>query len=67
MKRFFTALSHLAKGISVIFDFAGFLQDDNLHEKHDASAIRKDWRSLHSDYSDSAKNIPGRLNGLTKQ
>jgi len=32
MKRFFNALSHLAKGISVIFDFAGFLQEDNLHE-----------------------------------
>jgi hypothetical protein len=67
MKRFFNVLSHLAKGISVIFDFAGFLQEDNLHEKHDASAIRKDWRSLHTDYSNSAKIIPGRINGFTKQ
>ena len=67
MKRFFIALSHLAKGIGMIFDFAGYLQEDNLHEKHDASAIKKDWNSLRMDYSNSAKTIPGRLNGFTKQ
>jgi hypothetical protein len=67
MKNLFAALSFLVQGIGAIFDFAGFLQEDNLHEKHDASAIRKDWGSLHTDYSNSAKYISGRINGFSKQ
>jgi hypothetical protein len=67
MKNIFAALSLLVQGIGAIFDFAGFLQDDNLHEKHDASAIRKDWRALRADYSVSIKNISGRSNGIKKQ
>ena len=66
MKNIFAALSLLVQGISAIFDFAGFLQDDNLHEKHDASAIRKDWCTLRTDYSDSIKNISGRSNDIKK-
>jgi len=63
MKIFFAALSLLAQGFGAIFDFAGFLQDDNLHEKHDASAIRNDWHKLKSDYSNSIKKISGSING----
>lgn len=66
MKNLFSALSHFFRGIGTIFDFAGFLQEDNLHEKHDASAIRKDWRALRADYSVSLKNIPGRTNVIQK-
>lgn len=66
MKNLFSALSLFIRGLGSIFDFAGFLQEDNLHEKHDASAIRKDWRALRSDYSDSIKNIPRRSNAITK-
>jgi len=66
MKNIFAALSLLVQGIGTIFDFTGFLQEDNLHEKHDASAIRKDWHKLKSDYSDSIKNIPGRSNAIPK-
>ena len=66
MKNFFAALSRFVRDIGSIFDFAGFLQEDNLHEKHDASAIRKDWRTLRNDYSDSMKNIHRRANGFPK-
>ena len=67
MKNVFAALSLLVQGIGAIFDFAGFLQEDNLHEKHDASAIRKDWHKLKSDYSDLFKQISGGPNGSPKQ
>ncbi len=67
MKNIFATLSLLVQGIGSIFDFAGFLQEDNLHEKHDASAIKKDWRKLKSDYSDSMKLISGGKNGFEKR
>ena len=63
MKNIFAAFSFLVQGIGAIFDFAGFLQNNNLHEKHDASAIRKDWHKLKSDYSDSIKKLSGSING----
>ena len=66
MKFFISAFSLFVRGIGVIFDFAGFLQEDNLHEKHDASAIRKDWHALRADYSDSIKDIHGRINAAPK-
>ena len=64
MKNLIAAFSFLASGIGSLFDFAGFLQEDNLHEKHDASAFRKDWGALKSDYTNSMKHIIRRKNGI---
>jgi molybdopterin synthase catalytic subunit len=66
MKLFISAFSLFVRGFGAIFDFAGFLREENLHEKHDATAIRKDWRMLRSDYSASIKNITGRISGISK-
>ena len=41
MKNIFAALSLLVQGIGSIFDFAGFLQEDNLHEKNMTRQLSK--------------------------
>jgi len=67
LKNLLALLSFLASGVSAIFDFTGSLQEDNLHEKHDASAIRKDWGALKIDYSNSVKHISRSKNGAPKK
>ena len=66
MKNIIAVLSFLASGIGAILDFTGFLQEENLHERHDASAIRKDWGALKTDYTNSVKHLNRRKNGTQK-
>lgn len=62
MKNIFAALYLLVQGIGSIFDFAGYLQEENLHEKQDLPAIKKDWHALKTDYSETVKKITGGIN-----
>ena len=54
MKNIMNTLYFLLEGAARIFDFAGALNEEGLHETQDAAAIHKDWVTVGRDYGDSS-------------
>ena len=54
MKNIIIALGFFLEGAARIFDFAGALSEEGLHETHDMAAIRKDWVTVGKDFSYSS-------------
>lgn len=67
MKNIIYALGFFLEGAARIFDFAGALNEENLHEPHDVIAIHKDWKAVSSDYSNSKKIMSEEINGFKKK
>jgi hypothetical protein len=67
MKNIISAVGFFLEGAARIFDFAGVMNEENLHETQDAAAINKDWRAVGGDYNNSNKIISEELNGLKKK
>jgi len=54
MKNIIIALGFFLEGAARIFDFAGALNEEGLHETQDDAAIHKDWAKVGKDYSNPA-------------
>ena len=55
MKNIIIALGFFLEGAARIFDFAGALNEEGLHETQDDAAIHKDWERVGKDYGQSGK------------
>ena len=67
MKNIIIALGFFLEGAARIFDFAGALNKEDLHEKEDATAIKKDWKAVGGDYNNCKKIMSEELNGFKEK
>ena len=67
MKNIIMALGLFLEGAARIFDFAGALSEENLHETNDGAAINKDWKAVGSDCNYSNKILSEEVYGFQKK
>jgi hypothetical protein len=67
MKSIIEGLSFFLEGAARIFDFAGLMSDETLHETRDGAAINKDWKVVSSDFKISNKNMREGIYGFKKK
>jgi len=67
MKNFIDSLGFILEGAARLFDFAGVLSEDDLHERHDGNAINKDWKAVGADFHYSTIKASEEMNGCKKK
>ena len=67
MKNIMSTLDFLLEGAARIFDFAGALNEEGLHETQDADAIHKDWNAVGGDYKNCKKTMREEIYGFKKK
>jgi hypothetical protein len=67
MKNIMSTLDFLLEGAARIFDFAGALNEEGLHETQDAAAIHKDWKAVRGDYKNCKKTMREEIYGFKKK
>jgi hypothetical protein len=67
MKNIISAVGFFLEGAARIFDFAGALNDESLHETQDAAAINKDWKAVGADYKNCKKIMREEIYGFKKK
>ncbi|MDR3611681.1 MAG: hypothetical protein P4L27_14015 [Ignavibacteriaceae bacterium] len=67
MKNIIESIGYFIEGAARIFDFAGVMSEDNLHETHDGTAINKDWKAVRSDFRISKNNMSEGINDFKKK
>jgi hypothetical protein len=67
MKNIIMALGLFLEGAARIFDFAGALNEEGLHETQDAAAINKDWKAVRGDYKICRKTMREEFYGFKKE
>jgi hypothetical protein len=67
MKNIIMAIGIFLEGAARLFDFAGSLNEEGLHETHDAAAINKDWAAVGGDYKKCRKTMREEINGFKKK
>ena len=67
MKSIIEGLGFFLEGAARIFDFAGVMSDENLHETRNGAAINKDWKAVSSDFKISNKEMSEDIYGFKKK
>ena len=67
MQNIMSTVGCLLEGAASIFDSAGALNEEGLHETHDAAAINNDWKAVGSDYNYCKKKMREETNGFKKK
>ncbi|MDR3667303.1 MAG: hypothetical protein P4L35_10715 [Ignavibacteriaceae bacterium] len=67
MKNILIAAGLFLEGAARIFDFAGALSEEGLHETRDAAAINKDWKAVGGDYKNCSKTMREEIYGFKKK
>ena len=67
MKDIISAVGFFLEGAARIFDFAGALNEEGLHEAQDAAAIINDWAAVGRDYKKCKKTMSEEIYGFKKK
>jgi hypothetical protein len=67
MKSILIAVGFFLEGAARIFDFAGALNEEGLHETRDAAAINNDWATVGGDYKECKKTMREEIYGFKKK
>jgi len=67
MKDIISAVGFFLEGAARIFDFAGALNEEGLHETQDAAAIINDWAAVGRDYKKCKKTMSEEIYGFKKK
>jgi hypothetical protein len=67
MKNIINAVGLFLEGAARIFDFAGALNEEGLHETQDAAAILNDWKAVGGDYKKCKKTMREEIYGFKKK
>jgi hypothetical protein len=67
MKNIMGTVGWLLEGAARIFDFAGALNEEGLHETHDTAAILNDWKAVGADYKNCKKTMREEIYGFKKK
>jgi hypothetical protein len=67
MKNIINSIGFFLEGAARIFDFAGVMNEENLHETQDAAAIHNDWKAVGADYKNCKKTMREEIYGLKKK
>jgi hypothetical protein len=67
MKNIIIAAGLFLEGAARIFDFAGALNEEGLHETQDAAAIYNDWAAVRGDYKNCKKTMKEEIYGFKKK
>jgi hypothetical protein len=67
MKNIIESLGCFLEGAARIFDFAGIMSEDNLHETSDGAAINKDWKAVRRDFRIPINNLSEGKYGIEKK